>query len=272
MTETRTQFTARKLKSAFLALLISSIVWSVVTIYTDEEIVYHLAEHFYGMAGVYFFYAGVVVLIYGNLVSILTESVLRRWSGRTDWLYVPILGGAGTAIGLLFPFTIFIILGILTAVFYGMADRWFLYRSRRGKGSTAIFAAPLVAFLILWCFFYFTSPPLPPVTAEDAVEFATGDSDTKLDDFPNEVGTWKGMVDGGYLVERITAVEPLEENIYLVTFTETWQKGEERGTWLTSYRVDRSSSTVYEEEGNLPPYDVTNSIYHWPNGRTEHAD
>jgi len=163
MIETKGQLIARKLKSTFLTLLISSIVWSLVTIYTDEEIVYHLAEHFYVMTLFYFYYAGFIVLIYGNLVSVLTESILRKWAGRFTWLYIPILGFAGAAIGLLLPYYPFIIAGILTGICYGVLDKWIMYRWERDSGVLIIFIALLVLFFLLWGYFYVTSPILPTV-------------------------------------------------------------------------------------------------------------
>lgn len=255
MTESFGKLIERKLKAAFLATFIVAMAWICWNINTDEEIIYHLGTHFYSMTLTYFFYIGFFVLIYGIFASFIVESFQREWFERADWLYVLILGVCGSAIGLVFPFKSFIIAGILIAVLYGTFDKWLQKRWLQDKGSKALFIAPFLAFVLLGGFFQFTSPSLPSVTAEDAVEFTTTDKGTKIDDFPKKVGTWEGKVDG-YEVERTTAVEQLEENFYLVTFTESWQNSMENGTWMISYQVDRESMTLYDEEGDMPPYDM----------------
>lgn len=245
----------RKLKTTFLATFIFSMVWTCWEIKTDEEIVYYLGTHFYNMTLVYFCYIGFFVLIYGILASFVAESLQRKWFERTDWLYVSILGLFGSAIGVIFPFQAFILAGILVAVLFGIIDKWLLKRWFQNKGSKSLFTASIFIYILLGGLFWLTSPSLPAVTAADAVEFATYDNDTKTDDFPNEVGTWKGEVEG-YKVERTTAVEQLEENRYLVIFTEKWQKETENGIWRTSYEVDLGSISLHDEEGNLPPYET----------------
>lgn len=249
----------RKLKAVLLATLVSSMGWTFWEINTNNELIHHLGTHFYSMTWTYFFYIGLFVLTYGILVSFIIESFQQNWFKQADWLYILILGIFGSAIGLLFPAPVFIIAGILVASIYGVIDKWLLKRWQQNQGNKALFLVPLFAYLIVGGFFLFTSPTMPPVTAEDAVEFATYDNGTKTDDFPNKAGTWKGTVDG-YEVKRKTAVEKMEENIYLVIFTESWQKGTGKGTWMTSYEVDRGSITLYEQGGNMAPYDTLNEM------------
>lgn len=116
-----------------------------------------------------------------------------------------------------------------------------------------MFVTFIVCFLMLWGFFQFTTPSLPPISAADAVESVTRDADSTIDKFPSEMGTWKTNVEG-YEVKKSTAVEKVEENIYLVIFTEEWQKGTEGGVWKTSYIVDRGSTMLYDQGVNMPPY------------------
>ncbi|ANU27064.1 hypothetical protein [Planococcus versutus] len=255
MTESTGELIARKLKATFLASFIFAMAWSIWDIYADEEIVYHLGEHFYGMTLTYFFYVGFFVLTFGNLVSYTVELFQREWFERANWLYVFIVGASGSAIGVLFPFKFYIIAGMLIATLCAVIDKWLLRKWRQDKGNKAFFISALAAFVLLWGYFQLTTPPLPPVTAEEAVEFVTRDDDTKIDDFPDEVGTWKGVV-AGYLVERTTAVKQLEKDVYLVSFSEKWQKGTEKGTNLTSYIVDRGSMTIQNQGINIPPYDM----------------
>lgn len=254
MRENTGELLKRKLTAILLGTLLFSMAWSIWDIQTNPEIVYHLGEHFYGMTLTYFTYVGIIVLIYGGLVSYVVESFQRKWFERADWVYVLILGLAGSVIGFFFPSPFFVIAGMLVAALCGVIDKWLFKRWQQDKRNKALFIAPVAAFLFLWGYFQFTTPPLPPVTAEDAVEYVTQDDNgTKTDDFPNEVGTWRGRVEG-YQVERSTAVEQMEENVYLVIFTEKWQKGTVKGTWLTSYVVDRGSVTLHDQGSEMPPY------------------
>lgn len=244
----------RKLAATVIATFVFSMALCVWGIVTAEATVYYQATEFYAMTLAYLYYIGMFVLTYGNLVAVGIESLQRKFFKQADWLYVLILGGFGSAIGLLVPDPGFILVGILVAMLYGVTDKWLLKRWEEDKGNKAFFIAPIVAFLVLWVYFLIVSPDLPPHTAEEAVEFATSGQDTSIDRFPDEVGTWSGEIDG-YQVERTTSVEPVDEAIYIVTFTEKWQKGTIDDSWMMSYRVDRNSSTFHGEEGEMPPYD-----------------
>ncbi|MGK7377596.1 hypothetical protein ACSFXN_07115 [Planococcus sp. 1R117A] len=258
MGETLAERMARKLKTTVLATFLFAMAGSIWDIQTAEETVYHLGTDFYAMTLTSFFYIGLFVLTYGNAVSIIIESFQQKWFERADWLYVLLLGVAGSAIGLLFPFQVFILSGVVVAVLYGVIDKWLLARWQRGKGNQAFFIGSIIAFFLLFGYFLLTSPSLPLLTADEAVETATQDDGTVTDVSPNEAGTWKGEVDG-YQVERTTAVEQLEEGLFLVIFTETWQKGTEKGEWMLSYEVALGTVTLHDEEGAMPPYDMLES-------------
>lgn len=254
MRESRGRRVARKLAATFLAPFIFSMAWCSWNITMADETVYYQGTEFYAMTLVYFFYIGFFVLVYGNIVSFVAEILQRKWFERADWLYVLILGAFGAAIGLVFPVWNFIIAGILVAMLFGVIDKWLLKRWQLDKGNKALFITPFMAFALLWGYYHFASPSLPAHTAQQAVEFATSGSGTSIDRFPDEVGTWQGEIEG-YQVKRTTAVEKMDEETYMVIFTEEWQKGRVDDSWMMSYEVDRSSSILREEEGDMPPYD-----------------
>ncbi|WP_033542047.1 hypothetical protein [Planococcus sp. CAU13] len=244
----------RKLGATVLSTFIVSMIWSGWEIAATEDSVYYQGTDFFFMTLIYFLYMGFFVLVYGNAVSFSIESLQNRWFKHADWLYVLILGGFGSAIGLIFPYQSIIFSGILAAALFGVIDKWLLKRWQQDKGNKILFIVPVGVFFLLGGFFYLTSPELPPHTAEDAVKFATSGDGTSIDRFPDEAGTWKGEIEG-YQVERTTSAEQLDEENYLVTFTETWQKGTIQDSWMIAYRVDRSSSTLHDEEGDMPPYE-----------------
>lgn len=254
MNESTGRRIGRKLSATIVATFVFSMALCVWGIAMAEETVYRQATEFYAMTLAYFYYIGMFVLIYGNLVAVGIESLQRKFFEQADWLYVLILGAFGSAIGLLVPDPGFILVGILVAMLYGVIDKWLLKRWQEDKGNKTFFIAPVIAFLLLWIYFLLASPALPPHTAEEAVAFITSGEGTSIDRFPNEVGTWSGEIEG-YQVERTTSVKRGDEETYIVTFTEKWQKGTIDDSWTMSYRVDRDSSTFHGEEGEMPPYD-----------------
>lgn len=258
MRETPGQLIARKSRTTVLSTFLFAMAWSIWDIQTAEETLYYLGTEFYAMTLTYFFYIGFFVLTYGNVVSIVIEAFQRKWFEHANWLYILLLGMTGSAIGLLFPFKTFVVAGVLMAFLYSVIDKWLLARWKRGKGSQAFFIGSIAAFPLLLGYFALASPSLPSFTAEEAVEFTTQDDGTVTDAFPNEVGTWKGEVDG-YQVERTTAVEQMKEGRYLVMFTEEWRRGTEQGAWMLSYEVELGSVKLHDEEGAIPPYDMLTS-------------
>lgn len=245
---------ARKLLATFFSAFIMSMAWSTWSIAVSDDVVYETGTEFSGMTLVFFLYIGMFVLIYGNLMSLAIEALQRRWFEGGDWAYVLILGGFGAAIGLLLPIPHFVFIGVLTAVLYGVIDKWLLKREGQDKADKVFYIAPFLAFLLLWGYFQAASAALPPYSAAEAVEFATSGEGTAIDRFPKKAGTWEGQVEG-YRVERTTSVESVDTGVYEVVFTESWKTGAAKDSWMISYIVDRGSSTLHREEGNLPPYD-----------------
>lgn len=243
----------RKLVTTFAATTIFSVVLSFFSLQDSSKILYNQGNQFIGWFFVYFMYIGVIILIYGNLVSIGIEYLQRKWFQRLDWLYVLILGVFGLGNGIIFQESTLAIYGMLAAILYAIIDKWLFKRNTNSKVVKMFFLIQIVLLLICWGYFQFISPPMPPFTKENAVEFATSGEGTLEDHFPNEIGKWEGAIDG-YQVKRETNAKEIGEEVYIVTFTESWSKGTREGSWALSYKVERGSLTAYDEKGIMPPY------------------
>jgi hypothetical protein len=139
------------------------------------------------------------------------------------------------------------------AMLYACIDWWVERRIDRERSTKIVLIIPLILLLLSWSILEAISPSPPPFTKEDAIEFATSGEGTDIDLFPDKAGTWKGTFEG-YYIERKTRAEKLNKGLYLVTFEENWTKGKQKGHYVTSYKVDRSSVSGYGENGTTPPY------------------
>lgn len=240
----------RKLTTTFVVTTIFSFVLVLSSITDGFEFEYNQGNQFIAWFFVYFMYIGVIILLYGNSISIVIEYLQRKWFQQHDWLYVLILGVFGLANGPFFQEVLFAFLGMVAAVLYAFIDKW-LYQ--RKKTIKMFFLIPIASLLFCWGFFQFISPSMPPFTKEDAVNFATSGEGTVIEHFPKEIGKWEGTIEG-YQVKRETNAKEVGEEIYLVTFTETWKKDNEMGTWVLSYKVERGTLSANGEQGSIPPY------------------
>jgi hypothetical protein len=243
----------RKLTTTCVAATIFSVLLVFFSIKDGFEFVYNQGNQFIGWFFIYLMYIGAIILIYGNLVSIGIEYLQRKWFQQYDWLYVLILGVFGSANGILFQEGTLAFAGMLAAILYAIIDKWLYKRNTKGKSVKMFFLIPIALLLFCWGYFQFTSPPMPPFTKEDAVNFATSGEGTVIEHFPKDIGKWEGTIQG-YQVERETTAKEIGEEIYIVTFTENWEKGIEMGTWALSYKSERGSLTANGEQGNMPPY------------------
>lgn len=243
----------RKLTTTFVATTIFSAVLAFISFKDGFEFVYNQGNQFIAWFFVYLMYIGMIILIYGNLVSIVIEYMQRKWFHQYDWIYVLILGVFGLANGLFFQERTLALLGMFAAVLYAIIDKWLYQRNLKNKSIKMFFLIPIASLLICWGYFQFTSPPMPPFTKEDAVHFATSGKGTVIEHFPEDIGKWEGTIEG-YQVKRETNAKEIGEEIYIVAFTESWKKGNEMGTWVLSYKVERGSLTANGEQGNMPPY------------------
>lgn len=244
----------RKLTVTFVAVMMTSIVLAFLTIDgMDSEPAYNMGHDFLGWTFVFAIYAGAVILIYGNLVSVGIEYLQQKGFVKQHF-YIVLHGIFGSAIGLLFQEPMFALYGSVIAVFYAFIDRWLLRRIRAQKKIWIFYLFPILICTIAWGYLQTLSDPLPPFTAEDAVERATTDHGTAINLFPEQIGTREVKIKG-YHVERETAVEEIGNETYMVTFTETWQKGEEKGSYEIAYKIDRHSLTARGFGGDrTPPY------------------
>ena len=94
---------------------------------------------------------------------------------------------------------------------------------------------------------------MPPFTKEDAVHLVTAGKDPVNNLFPLDIGKWEGTI-GGYHVTRETSAREIGKEIYIVAFTESWEKGSEKGTFESSYKVERGGLTASGQSGKIPPY------------------
>jgi hypothetical protein len=247
-------FILRKLSTTFVATTIFSFLLVLnFSIVDGFEFKYNRGNQLIGWFLFYSIYVGVIILFYGNLVSIIVEKLQTKWFPKHNWLYIFFLGVFGLANGLIFQAGSFALLGMVAAVIYGVIDKWIYKRTIENKGIKMFFLIPLASLLICWGFLQFTSPPEPPFTKDDAVHFATSGEGTVIEYFPDEIGKWEGNIEG-YQVTRETNANEIGQEMYIVTFTEKWKKGNDSGVRTLSYQVERGSLTHHDEQGEVPPY------------------
>ncbi len=150
-----------------------------------SEIVYNQGNQFIGNFFIFFICIGVIILIYGNLVSIGIEYLHKKWFQQYDWLYVLILGVFG------FVFSLY---GMLAATLYAIIDKWLDRRNSESKSVKMLFLISIASLLLSWGYFQFTSTPMPPFTKKDAVKFATASEGTAIENFPKKIGEWEGIL------------------------------------------------------------------------------
>ncbi|WP_028389875.1 hypothetical protein [Bacillus cihuensis] len=245
----------RKLTVTFVTTMIPSMI--LAYFYISDRIKsahpHGLGMGFLGWLSIYSMYIGIIVLIYGNLVSVGLEYLQKKWFLNHIWLYVLLHGIFGLANGLLFQEFTLALSGMIVALFYALIDRLLFVRARVQKSFKMFFLFPVALCGLLWGYFQIMSEPLSTFTMEDAVEFATVDNGTVTDVFPKYIGKWEGQIDG-YQVERETAVQEIGNEKYLITFTERWNKGAVESFSSFSYEVERGSLTASGREGEEPPY------------------
>ncbi|MCG1028436.1 hypothetical protein J5S49_09030 [Virgibacillus halodenitrificans] len=245
----------RKLTATFVTTVFLSILFVLVGFFPGGfESEYNRGSQFIGWFFVYVMYIGLIILTYGNLVSLAIEYLQRKFFKQHDWLYVLILGFFGLGNGVLFQDVIAGVFGMIAAVIYGVFDKRIYERNKKGQKIKLFWVIPIVLIVFCWSCLQITSPPMPPFTKEDAVSKATSGEGSVIGDFPNTVGKSKHTI-GDYEYLRETSVEEIGNEVYIVTFTEHWKNDVESGTWKLSYKVDRQSMTLSNMERDLPAYD-----------------
>ena len=153
---------------------------------------YHLGGEFVSWLLIYSMYVGVIVVIYGNLVSLGLEYVHKKWFVQYTWLYILLHGLFGLFNGFLFQATEFALAGMIVALFYALIDRWLSIREKAQRSTKMFFLFPVVACGFLSGYFQIISEPLPPFTMEDAVEWATDGDGSMTENFPEKMGKRNG--------------------------------------------------------------------------------
>ncbi|WP_316572909.1 hypothetical protein [Neobacillus sp. YIM B06451] len=149
-------FIKRKLITTFATMLVFSIILASYGLLQDTSgEVYKPGNKFFQWVIIFLFYIGVVVLIYGNIVSIGIEFLQNKFFKKHDWLYVVILGIFGLANGLFFQERMFALYGMLAALLYAIVDKWLIKRFSESKSSVAFIILPIVLLFLMWGFFNF---------------------------------------------------------------------------------------------------------------------
>lgn len=180
----------RKIITTFAATTTLTVLLSFFSIKSNSQIIYDQGNHFIGWYFIFSMHIRLIILVYGNLISVVVEYLQIKWFPQHDWLYVLILGVFGLANGLFFQERSLAFYGMLAAILYAIIDKWLYKRNTKNKSVKMFFLIPIASLLISWGYFQFTSPPMPPFTIEDAVKFATSGEGTAIDYFPKEISTW----------------------------------------------------------------------------------
>jgi len=243
--------------ATLLSTYVCSLLVSVLSVAGDnkDSLFYSVEDNFLSALTIFFCYIGVIVLIYGNVVSAVVEYIQKRYFPTKSWVYVIALGIAGLPLGVLFPHWTMYLYGAGTALLYGGIDKWLEKSSSPYNYGWSGLGCLILLTILLWGVFYFVGREHDkPFTMEEAVENETSVQDTVTEDFPKKIGKWKGTIKGYTVTRETSANETEDEETYDVHFTETWRKGNQSGTWQLTYRADRASSWLYEEKGEEPPY------------------
>ncbi|WP_138416070.1 hypothetical protein [Aquibacillus sediminis] len=242
----------RKLITTFVTVTMISLLLAFTFMSQPSE-TYNLGNKL--MAGSYFYmiYVGAIVLVYGNTVSFLIESIFRKWLPYRHWMFILLHGVFGLANGLLFQHWTFALYGMGAAVFYAITDRWIYIRNQKQKSMKGFLIVPIVLYGFSWGILEMISPDLPPFTKEDAVQFATSGKGTSIEQFPEKIGEIEETI-ADYKVTRTTEVKENGHESYFVTFTETWLNQGQSGSWYLVYKVKRGQMMLHEQGGSSPPY------------------
>jgi hypothetical protein len=236
-------FLQRKITATFFTTVTLAMILALLSLSDIGAGTSDYGEAFLFATMLYGLYGGVIILVYGNLVSALIEFVMNRWFKRNTWIYILLHGVFGL---IMLGDPILAVFGVGSAILYACIDMWIFYRIRNEKRIKMLMLTPIPIFAVVWAVLSFISPDPPPFTAEDAIEFVTSGEGTIIDKFPKD----EGVITVGNAT-RETSVEEIRDEVYIVTFTETWKDDDTGGPWFISYKVERGSSTLYDESSVL---------------------
>jgi len=124
------------IRKIMTTIVTTTIVLEVIGLFAtvdNSETAYNQGQQFIGWILFLFMYVGVVILLYGNLVSIGIEYIQSKWFPQKDWLYVCILGIFGLASGFFFQEIILAWFGMFAAILYGIIDKWIYKKMENDK-------------------------------------------------------------------------------------------------------------------------------------------
>ncbi|RZT23512.1 hypothetical protein [Fictibacillus sp. BK138] len=235
-------FFQRKIMASITTTITLAMILASISLKDNAGGTSDYGEAFLATAMLYGTYGGVIILVYGSLVSALIEFVMNRWFKINTPIFIMLHGVFGL---IMFATPILAVFGVGSALLYACIDRWILHRLKKEKPTLMFMLTPLALFMMTWSVLSFITPDQPPFSAEDAVEFVTSGKGTVIDKFPKE----EGIITVGNAT-RETSVEEVGDEVYIVTFTETWKHEDAGGPWSISYKVERGSSTIYDESQN----------------------
>ncbi|KZE67992.1 hypothetical protein AWM68_17630 [Fictibacillus phosphorivorans] len=204
-------------------------------------------------SAIFFVYAGVIIFVYGNIVSNLLEWVFDRFfrpSKLASVCYILFHGIFGSLIGLIDLNLSIAIMGFIAALLYGFIDFWINLRQTQGRTLKPI-TLLLVMFLIPSIVLGFFSDTIDPFTEEEALDFVV--TLPEYDGFPNKAGRWELTIHGFHVV-RETIVKKKDDGTYHITLKETGTRGEEKTNWEVTYRVERGASWLEKGEPSIRPH------------------
>ena len=237
-----------------VTLLVSCLLSFLYMIRSVETIVndYKLAQGFILWVLVYALYAGAVILIYANLVSLLIE-LLRNKFNLNSFTYIILHGLVGALIGGVVSKSALVALCIAgIAILYAFIDYWQMTQEDESRSIKYILLVSILPILCSAIYFASISEPLPPFTEKDAIASAIDDHSI-TSKFPHKIGTVDSE-EKGYHITRETRAKKIKRNTYSVRFIEKWSKDGESGEFRTSYEITRNSLTLHSISGEEPPY------------------
>lgn len=204
------------------------------------------------LSAIFIFHAGAIILIFGNMVSVLLERVFDhcfRSSKMASVCYILLHGILGSIIGLVGSNYTLALLGFVAALLYGLIDFWINLRQNQERSLKPI-ASLFILFFIPAIVLGFFSDTIDPFTEDEALEYVI--DSPEYENFPS-----KGKLEltiHGFQVVRETIINKNDDGTYYITLKETGTRGEEKANWQVTYLVERGVSWLEKGNPDIRPY------------------
>lgn len=106
------------------------------------------AVNFYAMTLIVLFYGGIIILVYGNATSFLSEYINKRWLRDQTLTFVLFHLLFGIGFGVFFNLKEVVLLGTLGALIYALTDRVLYKRKEESKIAFVFLLSPPAAYLL----------------------------------------------------------------------------------------------------------------------------